>query len=59
VAFGASVFQHGAHAKEHVFFMRKKAEELYLAFETYDRNLTVIFSTSYRAIKGASRLGDT
>ena len=37
--------------KEHVFFMRKKAEELYLAFDSFDRNLTVHFATAFQAIK--------
>jgi len=37
--------------KEHVFFMRQKAEALYLAIERYDRSLGSHFLPYYRVIK--------
>jgi hypothetical protein len=38
--------------KEHVFFMRKKGEELYLAAETFDRSLSSYFLPGYSVVKG-------
>jgi hypothetical protein len=38
--------------REHVFFMRKKAEELYLAVDQYDRVLSSHFLPGYSLIKG-------
>ena len=37
--------------REHVFFMRQKAEELYLALERYDRSLGSHFITYYGLLK--------
>lgn len=48
----AMVTYHLNTTKEHVFFMRRKGDELYLAAESYDRNLTSHFVSAYRVIKG-------
>lgn len=39
-------------SKEQIFFMRKKAEELYVAFERFDRSLTSYFLPAYDLLKG-------
>jgi hypothetical protein len=38
--------------KEQIFFMRRKAEELYLAFEFYDRSLSGYYISAYALVKG-------
>ena len=38
--------------KEHVFFMRRKTEELYLAVEGFDRSLSTYFLAAYPLVKG-------
>ena len=48
----AVVTYHLNTTKEHVFFMRKKAEELYLAAESFDRSLSSYFIGGYPLVKG-------
>jgi hypothetical protein len=38
--------------KEQTFYMRRKAEELYLAFELYDRSLSGYYLPAYGLVKG-------
>ena len=44
--------------KEHVFFMRKKVEALYLAIERYDRSLSVHFLSYYSLLKNEISYND-
>ena len=55
----ASVVAHRLNAtKEHVFFMRRKVEELYLALERYDRRLSAHFVGYYGVLKNEITYND-
>ena len=55
----AAVVAYGLNAtKEHVFFMRQKAEALYLSVESYHRLLSSHYIISYRVLKNEISYND-